>query len=294
MTNANQVTHGLPRLTFRGIEAPPYNTAGFNFSHDQAEKKFPFVNGAAHEHVGLNPLELPVTMFFHNNLGAGLFPELWDEWRDALFDGSPGEIVHPLAGTRLVVVRGGNVALTARITAGVTVQVTFSTTILDPAKAQEEAPTSVNVIGELGAAADEQLEAFDIPFPDGYVATSFTAMMNQITSFSMLIDLEIIGVIGRAQQVITVLLGLIDTLDRTHAHHVVIDALVELWGGLQDLSASIVATARATGGVVLNFETTLDQFARDHGNELEDIIGLNPSALLTPSVPKGTMLRFYT
>lgn len=285
---------GLPAMSFRGVPAPPYDTAGFDFAHAQAERAYPYLKGKGHEACGLEPQEMRFTLYFLNTVGGpGMFPELWERWWTELQDGAPGELVHPLLGPRDVVVRGGSVQLTSKVTSGLVVDVMFSTTLLDPEQEQEAASLQLN-LAALAAKADAALDNAEIPFPSGEMEYTLLDAVKQLEGAMFALEMTALGAINAVQQTITTMVEFIDLSVPIHAAIETRDALVELWCALGDVAEKAGAGARATGAILLAADTTLDQFARDRGNELADIIGLNPAALISPTVPRGTMLRYYT
>ena len=288
----HSVIYGLPVMTFRGLLAPPYDVAGFGFSHSHGKRRHPYFNGAAHDWTGLDEQQLPFTLYFLNTLEPDAFPDAWNEWWTELQNGEPGEMVHPLLGTRQVVVRSGDVQLTAKSTAGVVVSVEFSTTVLDPDEEQKFAPVKVNV-AELAAKAVAEINNAEIILPSEESAVSLLDAVDMISGLFYQMDLAMVGVINQAQSIVENILDFITGLGQ-HNHYKAVDALVTLWAGLKDMGKQIgVQQARAVGSALLTRDTPLDVFARDRGNSLSDVIGLNPSALEFPVVPKGAMLKYY-
>ncbi len=84
------IIYGLPRMRFRGLNAPPYDVAGFNFAHSHGERGYPYVDGEAFEWTGLNSKRLGFTLYFLNTLEADLFPKAWNSWSKALANCQPG------------------------------------------------------------------------------------------------------------------------------------------------------------------------------------------------------------
>ena len=163
--------HGLPGMTLNDVQAPPYNDASFDFKHGQAVHAFPYIDGAMHEHTGLEPHNLAFSLHFLNTLRVGAFPDLYLQWiRMLLAGGRTHKLVHPLLGPRDVKVLDGSVRLQASATAGVIVDVKFTTTLRDPTKADGVAEVKVD-IATVAAAADAALAAVAIPFPTQKSAT---------------------------------------------------------------------------------------------------------------------------
>lgn len=291
----NNVVQGLPLLTFRGEKAPPYDDLTFNFRHGQAERPYPYIDGASHEATGLDPEEIRARLYFLNGPGLGQenFPRLWNRWWDALRDGSPGEMVHPILGTRQVVVEGGSVQLTSRHTSGVICEVTFSTTILDPEEAQETALVKVNV-KELAAKADAKTQQYNIPFPTQEGVTSILDIVKQLDTFAFTISNDIDAIVSKVQSTVA---EMIDFIDRNSPEHAVIEArdlLVQIWVAAGEVHDQVTKRLRPTAGVLVANDTTLDQFATDRGNTLAEVMGLNTAALVSPTIKAGTMLRYFS
>jgi prophage DNA circulation protein len=276
-------------------ELPPvaYEDVSFRFSHSQAEKPIPYLDDALHEWTGRDPIEITTKLHFNNLVAPASFPDGWNRWREALFDGGVKEMVHPLLGTQLVVVMGGDVQVVAQYRAGIVVTVTWRTTILDPEEEREFEPLALT-LDEAATAADAAMANLDIPFPSGYVATSLKEMLAQINSVAFLIEMQVLGVIGEVQSIVDQVHDIVTT-EPSYGHAAIEtkDALMTLWATTEAIKDKATFLARKTSSEILSVDTTLDAFAREHGNKLEEIVSLNVGALGTPVVPKGTMLKFF-
>src|SRR6516225_3627286 len=94
-------------------------------------------------------------LYFHNTLEKDLYPLTWESWKQALFDGSSGDLIHPDLGTIRARVLKGSVRLVAESRAGVTVEVTFTETVDDPDKINEfDNPNATASLQDAAAAAD--------------------------------------------------------------------------------------------------------------------------------------------
>lgn len=296
MAEASPVTaiHGLAPMTFRGVEAPPYDNASFDFSHGQPERPYPYIDGTGHEHTGFNSENLQFTLYFLNTLGdATIFPDLWDLWWRELQNGSPGELVHPILGPRKVVVQGGSVQLTGKVTSGVIVNVQFSTTLIDPEQEQQFHALRVNIT-ELAAAADRKTKNAEIPFPSGKTEDSLLDLVKKIDGAIFALEMDALGVISEIKSAIDEMVDFVDNVSQSHTDIESRDALVELWVAVDDIAEKAGAKARSTGSILLDRDTTLSQFAQDRSNTVGEVAGLNPAALAAPTVSEGTMLRYYT
>ncbi len=288
------IIYGLPRMRFRGLNAPPYDVAGFNFAHSHGVRGYPYVDGEAFEWTGLNSKRLPFTLYFLNTLEPDLFPKAWNSWWKALANGEPGELVHPLLGPVQAVVRDGDVQLVAQVISGIVVHVNFSTAIKDPAEKRPDFTVKAKAAAGRAADADNAAAAASIPYPADMPGPSLLDMVKQIDGLLFLLKNEALGVIAQVQGVIDFMVTFIDTNRPDHFAIHARDALVSLWVSLDALAQEVGAnTARKTGSETLKSPTTLEAFARRHGNALADIVELNVSAIGAPEVPAGATLKFY-
>jgi len=288
----HSVIYGLPKMTFRGLEAPPYDVAGFDFSHSHGVNQYPYINGASHDWTGLDSHKINFTLYFLNSLEADAFPVKWEKWRKELFDGAYGEMVHPLLGAVNVVVRTGNVALTAKSTAGVVVTVGFETTILDPEEEQTFKSLSLSVADAI-ASATAAASSAGVDLPSEASAVDLTQIGDQLSGFAYGLELMADGLINKAQGIVSDIIDLPAMAD--HSLYAVRDEFVALWAALQELGEKVgIQQERGTSQAKVGNKTTLDAFARDHNNTVGEIMSLNPEALSSPSVPAGATLRYYT
>jgi len=58
-----------------------------DFSHDLAERKYPFLDGAQHEFTGRNPFRVTATIHFNNTILVGSYPGFWNEFMDRVRTG---------------------------------------------------------------------------------------------------------------------------------------------------------------------------------------------------------------
>ena len=94
-TGPNNIIAQLPLLSFKGLEAAPYDDVSFGWSHTQVKRLYAYIDGAGHDNTGRDPIGTTANMFFLNSPPEDAFPDLWNQWRDVLFEGSLGQIVHP-------------------------------------------------------------------------------------------------------------------------------------------------------------------------------------------------------
>jgi prophage DNA circulation protein len=294
MTLPHSIIYGLQRMELDGLVAPPYDVAGFSFSHSHGQRTYPYANGSAFEWMGLDSMQLQFTLYFLNTLEKNLFPAKWNDWRVKLFDGTPKVLKHPILGPKLVVVRSGDVQLTAQTISGIIARVTFATAIRDPAEVQEDKPLQINV-SDAAKKADAAAKAANIPVPPEAPKPSLLDMIKAVDGLIFLAKNQVFGLIDQVKHVIDTMIGFIDRNRPDHLAGEARDALVNLWNGLSDLSKTIgVQVARKVAEEIVANDTTLEAFAAAHGNTTEEAIELNLNALVAPVVEKGSVLRYYT
>lgn len=292
MTQPHVAIQGLQLHTCDGLESPPYTAAPIQFGNNHPKQEWPHVKGDGHDKLGRKSHRFPFTYRFENIAGrADIFPDLFRQWWRLLTDGEQHEIVHPIVGSVIVIVEEGDVQLVAQTTAGVVVDVTYEEHVDDPSREQDITvePVSIIVAGKAAIAALQQLS---IPFPSGESATSLLDLFKQIDGLIGQAEMAVLGYVNKAKAMVDEFFDFAEGLN-DHATFPATSILTQLWGALDDAAQKVGAKARPTATAVARTETTLDAFARERGNSLNDVIGLNIEALLAPSVPAGTLLRYY-
>lgn len=283
----------LPPLKWGDLPEVPCDSAPYDFSHSMGERRWPYVDGAGHDPTGLDPIPVKVKLYFLNTMfGFGnLYTEAWPIWRPALFDGALRLLEHPDLGSFTARVPRGHVDFTAQTRSGVVVEVDFISSLADPETALQFTAPATDP-GAAAAAADVAWQALGFDYPDGLNETDLLGAWNsikgQVLSASMTIT-------GKLNQVMGIVSGMIEDLrtlnDPTLQPHSVL--LVALWNSLRDYRDGLNKGARATAQQTTRRPTTLSEFAATVGNDLDEIIGLNLSALRTPTVPAGSVLTYY-
>lgn len=288
--NPMSVIQGLPRLKWRGLEAPEYDVASFDFDAGLVDRQYPYIPGTGHDNTGRRGHALTFKLYFLNSITKDAFPDLWDQWRPFLFDGESGEMVHPLLGPIMARSRRGRVNVEARTTAGIIVDVDFAETIDDPNEPLDEYLTTVSVKA-YAEAAQEAMSDADIPFPDGAPVTDFLDAVKQIEGMLVSLTMTVEGFINQVKGTVsTILTG----LNPTHENAPCRSLLTQFWCQLDDLEAAASAeSARAVGTATATSTTTLDDLARQHGNTVAEIMTLNSTLLGAPVVGSGTLYRYY-
>lgn len=288
------VIRDLPKLRWRGLSAP-MESAPVDFAHAQAERKAYGIDGAWHDHGGREPLTIKVRLHFINTLFGGIlwFPNEYNKWQKALFDGSPGKLRHPILGEFDAVVLNGSVDFTARQLGGVSVDVTFVETLLDVTKPTELKTLEVDVKA-LTKQVLNDAGNLGINFPSGILSSdlgdAINSLLGSIASAQMTVS-------GYANQIVG---GIEDMIERVElladpAVAPVYDNLVHLWDTMRTRAAELEKlSARSTQKRTLDVDSTFDALATKYGNSVEDLMNLNPQLVKFRVVPKGQIVTFYT
>jgi prophage DNA circulation protein len=283
----------LPELRWRGLRAP-CESAHYKGSHTQAERRYPYVDGAGHDWTGMDPYQFqPTRLHFINTIKPGdWYPTKWNAFRAALEDGSSDDLDHPDLGAVRARVLSWDVALNAQNRGGIVVDVVWTQTI-------DNLDERVVFLGPdvspaaLAQACDDGMTELGIEYPDGKSETSLFELISQIDGFLFSTRLTIQGQINQAVGTVAGLIKTVNNL-QDHAAWALYGNLVALWNGLKAMQQEVISTQRATRIVVTSSETTLDQIARDVGNTVDELIGLNLSLLRSPSVGKGVKVTVYS
>jgi prophage DNA circulation protein len=287
-----RIVEQLQELTWRGRRAPCF-AAPFKFSHSQSRRAYPYVNGAAHDWTGLDAIPMTVQLYFLNTIEPGSFPGEYSFWQENLFDGAPGPLVHPVLGAMDAVVMDGSVELTAQNKAGVIVSVTFEKTIVNLEQDQAFQRLTVNAEA-VAAACDADLASLGVPIPDvvpevASLLESYNGIKGELFSASLSIE----GAINQLSAVVTDLVATLDDMNDPLTWPAQAN-LVLFWNTLRELAEqSEKAAARPTAKKKVQNDTTLDAIASETGNTIDDIISLNLNLLISPTVPKGAVVRYY-
>jgi len=279
-------------MTWRGLESPPYDGASFSGSFSLAERRYPYINGAAHENVGRDPSPMNFRLHFLNNLGKNYFPELFNEWLTAVaVDDSPGKLQHPVFGFTLAYVKTWSVDLSAARTSGAILQVSFIETLADPAEDTNfpfaRADASLTAAAE---AADQDYSKLGLPLPPGMQETSLLDMVKKIDGLISSSRNTVEGYLNQS-------LGMVETIIETaesvgsNATWALAGNLITLWNGIKLLADRNGINTRAIARKHITFKTNLDRVAEETGNTVGELIGLNPGILNSPTIPRSTLLK---
>ena len=106
MPTAATIIQALRPFKWRGLTVL-IESAPVDFAHRQSPREYYGINGEGHDHTGMAALKCHVRMFFLNTIEKDSFPDKFGVWRKALFDGSSGDLEHPVLGKFRARVEGG-------------------------------------------------------------------------------------------------------------------------------------------------------------------------------------------
>lgn len=291
-TPSNIIT-GLPAVTWRNLDSPPYDMANARGGWDLSEGSFPYVDGKSHDNMGRQPIPFSFRFLFINTVQPESFPELFTEWFKAVaIDGTPDKLLHPIIGEVDARVVSWDLELVATRTAGVVLTVEWTDTLLDPEKGQKLKGVPVNVQAA-AVACDNQMEQLGISYPTGERTTSFNDMVNQLDSLAYSTRLKVEGMVTQAIGTID---NVIETVDHVEEHGAwaLSFNLKQLREGVQHLQEEAEDRfIRRTGLFVTPREMTIDELATELDNLVSEIMGLNPTILALPYVPSRTNVLYF-
>jgi prophage DNA circulation protein len=261
-------------------------------SHSQAERVFPYIDGAGHDNTGRDPIKMNFRLMFYNTLTPGAFPGEFELWRAALMNGGPGDMVHPILGPiRARVLTFDIVADANRTTAGVLVNVTWTDTVDNPADATSFNPLKLNAVA-IAKKVDSQLSDAGIDFPEGG-PSNLADLFQQIDGAIFSATLSINGLVNQAKGTAAALVERVEAKDDP-ALWAIRTNLITVYDAALDIQDRLgAAAARQADSNVFSFPTTLNRVARETGNTVAELMTLNQSLLSSPQIPPGTKVRFY-
>lgn len=289
----NNIVAELPKLTWRGLEAPPYEFVTFEFNNELSPRQVPYVDGEIHDNTGRKSFPMTVRLFFLNTLGESerMFPERWEQWKDNL-DGEVGDLVHPVLGPMKARVQNARGEIRATVRAGIIVDISFIETNLEPGEILFGATLFADP-STMAAQADFNWQFKGRTYPTALLPyDSLLAAYNALRSLLFIADLKAINALRKLQGIVA---SMVDTvaLLTDPSEWATLDTLTSFWDLLGAQAATLERSARATAKRVVRFDTTLDAFALEVANDLKDVMSLNLFALRSPIVPRGTTLTYY-
>jgi hypothetical protein len=304
------IIHSLTEFSWRGIVVP-CSAAPYDVSYDLAPRKYYGIDGEAHDNTGRNSYTFSATLLFLNTLEPDLFPERYEQFYDATTtDKSPGLLNHPVLGLVRARFQSMRLVLDAKATAGVVVEANWIETVEDIDERVAYAGPGVSV-EDVAAQADAALAALNIPYPmvtTPIVRTGDTAPTRptfvESTSLSeayaaikgglFSASLTATGVLNQYLGIVSRIVDDVVNLD-DHNAWAARTNLYRLYASVMNIRRNAERlVARATATKTYPRRVTLDEVARDVGNKLSDVMGLNVELLRAPYCEVGVPIRYYT
>jgi hypothetical protein len=268
-----------------------------SWSHDLAERLYPYQDGAKHDNTGRRPIKVSATIHFSNTVGlisnlSGTalettgYPTGWQEFAEACLTGDIGELKHPDESIGKFDARVTNITqnMDSMNTAGVVVDVAWVESGYEiELKPQVPSP-------EL--AASKLAGDIEILYPDGEYEPDLLDTLDQLDTLAFQIGTMAGGVVNRAK-------GIVDDLNRffgpdTNPASV---ALMDIGNALKEASEIRLEVleqgGRPTSEFNLERDMTHEDIAEDKGNTIDEIFTLNPGTLQYQIVPEGTLVTWY-
>jgi hypothetical protein len=317
----------LPELAWRGIVVPA-RSASFKFAHIQARRPYPYLNVVAHEPVRRDSKVITTVLLFLNTLEADLYPDRFREWIAASEDKSAGDFYHPAIGYLRAVVLDVSVEVDEQTRAGVIVTATFEEDRADASTppAETDVPPDAK---EVARSADVQYEFVRALYPTdetaplgtdpaivavgnaleaNYTAAFANAKLQYPTgggpqTFVELFDAilgdalsDFIWLSGRFAQAAGVVEKVSDAVELIQDPLLwpATLALRETFRAFTGLAEKYGQGERPIAQYVAPREMPLDEVADATGANQDDLVSLNPNLLLTPWIPRGSAVKYYT
>lgn len=293
MAEQHVIIQGLPLLKWRGLDPPPYTRCTFKMTHNQASREYSRINGEGHDFTGTASIPMTFQLWFINGLEgrANLFPELWDKWFDAMADGSPAELIHPLIGPVDARVTDFSADVDSKTTAGVICNVSFIQTVLDPTKERKLLRPSVS-IGELAELFAEEVGDLDI-FPDGESQLDLLDAVGQLEGAAFSVTNTIDGAINKVQGLCDKGISLLEGANE-HIHYASIGMLEQIWMAADDVAKNHgVLLDRTIADAIADADTSFARLAAERNNTVAELMGLNELLMAEPTIPAGSPIKYF-
>ncbi len=291
MPSARDIIAELPELQWRNLRAPCEDVS-FHLSHSQAERRYPYIDGAGHDWTGRDPITCTVRLHFINTIESGLFPGRLQRWFEAVADGSSGDLDHPVLGRIRARVLEGDFEVTAKSRAGIVVTVKFTETLDNPEEATKFTLVEVDPVAA-AKATDAAMSAAGIDYPDGKGSNSFLDAINQVTGAVFSASNSLTGAVN---QVIGTIDGIYSDIEAIGDHSLwaAKTNLTQLHAAMKSLEKKAGKGARPTATKTIAVASTLDAIAASVGNTTEEVMSLNLPLLKTPKVPANATVKYFT
>lgn len=292
MSGAYDWIGNLQEIMWGGLTAPCLETS-FDGGHDQAERKYPYVDGAAHDNTGRTPYSVRATLVFNNTIASDLLPARLQKWLDALENGKIDGLSHPVLGNIFARVMTWSATVDpSKDRGGITLQVTWAESFFDPTELTVRLPGTELSPKVYGKALDQAMALTSYTVPDGLGFESFEGAVNNLNTLPK----QSLDYTREAERIA----GYADTVSLEVA---VRDLLRDVPVGYLSEALTMGLRAQAATGAsekyrnvqqrTLPYDVSLDAFALQAGNTFEDVLGLNASLITGPMIKAGTAISFY-
>jgi prophage DNA circulation protein len=294
----------LLECKFRGISFP-IRAIATDVSQEQAMHKYPNRDGARVEGTGRNPIQVNGTAVLFNNISpasyeswtkGSLFPDVYTKLLVAFADGTSGEFQHPLLGKMTVKPVSFRDSVSGDKRHGTEVEFSLIETISD----DEDIFTALSAKASASSDVAKGAAALDAALPSLQVPR-----LPKMNSFQDLAR-GVQGIIDKPTLLAQKARGTLDRIE--HQCNQVIDACnrannvvngramvtaQRLKADVKSLRAQLQTVDRKIATLVARTDTSLTALTQDLGNNLDELIKLNPTLVSGAIVRRGALVRYY-
>ena len=294
----------LRPFKWRDVEFP-VSSMRVTLAQGLAQHRYYGRDGANVEATGREPLQLHATIPFRNGIVPGkgerwgiLYPTTFRAFLTAMADGRRGSLQHPELGDVQCKPMTCETHWEANRRDGCDVEATWVETVedeLDAVLINDESPVQQVELGALDLDAQYTDLAGLIPSLPSY-QPSIADFLNSIAAIGDQVSLLKNRATGSIDSLMYHLNALQDSIERarTPLAWPAIDAIERVRAAAQNVQASLLAESRSIGLYTVNVTTTLAGLSLllPEAN-LVDVIKLNPTLVTRPTIPVGTVVRYY-
>jgi hypothetical protein len=316
----------MPPFRWRTLEIPclSANIAG---TLVQAPRPYAYLDVDAHEGVRVGSETIDGVFVFLNTVEENSFPDMFRRFYAAIRDKSAGDMVHPARGFLRARVLSYDIQWTNQERAGCTVTVRWAETRANastspveidvPPDAKEVArdadvaveavrvlypttadapvgtdPTIVVVGDAFDAAYDAAFASIELNYPRGEEPTDILSLYNAVLGD---VQTGFISISGRWNRAAGVVAEVVDAVELIQDPRLWPATLVlrEAWRAIDELATSYGERDRRIGRYTAPREMPLDEAGALLGARTDDLVALNPAAVMTPWIQKGQVLLYY-
>lgn len=292
--------------SFRGIEFP-VTTISISAQQDTVEHKYWNVDGANVEMTGLAPVTIEAEIPFVNGIVPGkperwgvLYPTTFRQFRDAFNNKATGILNTPEFSGLKVKPVSFEFKHDANVRDGVMVTARWVETNDIDIQAKPE-PSKIEAARLAALTLDAEMDNLRQVADPPEFSQSFESLMNNITGIvdTNVSKLKLLA--NKPNQILYRVKRLQSSIERATnpltwpAAH----AADELESTINDIKRTAdkveaLATRRQVRRYIAKTRMTLSQLASATSNSVDDMIQLNPRLLSRPTVPPGTLVRYYS